>query len=407
VKTNVDTARVTIENDGGVASRGNNNSTLSVPAGTYDMVIRSDGFVTVTQKVQFQIGKPYTFYIAMEPKKGTLSVQATPEDARIFLDDQLAGIGRIDKELVPKKYKLEIEARDHITYHGDVVVLQERDTRLPVELQPQPLFGRRQLIAYSTFGGAIATGALLFAFNDTAIAGTGSLIGAAAGFVGSYFYLPDGLELGTSNLTITTSLATSIAGFAAASLFTENDAVRQPVTGLSLIAGAGAGYYLARRLRVKPGDAAVVNSAMLWGTAAGAGFAVSFAPPRQVSAGLVLTGLGMGAISGVLLTRYFDVSRTRAVLIDVGGLAGVIGGLAVESLVNPSTASVGNPQELVDRDREHLANYALAGMAVGLIAAGVLTRNFDAPEIPVRAAFGSATDASGRATTTYGLSATW
>ncbi|MBX3154468.1 MAG: PEGA domain-containing protein [Deltaproteobacteria bacterium] len=407
VQTNVTGARITIENDGGVASRGESGDTLSVQAGTYDMVIKHNDHETISQKVTLQIGKPYTFYFSMTPLKGTLAVQASPDGARIFLDDQLVGIGRIEKLLPPKRYKLDIELKDHTTYHGEATVLQQRTTRMPIELQPEPLFGRRQLIAYSTVGAGFATGALLFAFNDNNLVGAGSLIGAAAGFVGSYFYLPDGLELGTSNLTITTSLATAIGGAAMASLFTDDDAIRQPVIGASLIAGAGAGYYLARRLRVSPGDAAVVNSAILWGTAAGAGFAVSFAPPREVTAGLVLSGLGMGAISGVLLTRYFDVSRTRAVLIDVGGLAGVIGGLAVESLVNPSTTTAGNPNERADREREHLANYALAGMAVGLVVAGVLTRNFDTPDIPVRATVGAATDAAGRSTTTYGLSATW
>ena len=43
------------------------------------------------------------------------------------------------------------------------------------------------------------------------------------------------------------------------------------------VAGAGLGYYLGKRTNIRPGDAALINSALLWGTAAGGLFAVSFA----------------------------------------------------------------------------------------------------------------------------------
>jgi hypothetical protein len=46
-------------------------------------------------------------------------------------------------------------------------------------------------------------------------------------------------------------------------------------------------------------------------------------------------------------------------------------------------------------------------MAIGLIAAGVFTRNFDAPKIPVSPSLGTATDADGASTTTYGVTGRW
>ena len=46
-------------------------------------------------------------------------------------------------------------------------------------------------------------------------------------------------------------------------------------------------------------------------------------------------------------------------------------------------------------------------MAIGLVAAGVLTRNMDEPEVPVRASIGATADASGKTTTTYGIEGTW
>ena len=149
------------------------------------------------------------------------------------------------------------------------------------------------------------------------------------------------------------------------------------------------------------GEAALFNSSVVWGTATGALFAISFDPPRAINAGLVLSGLGMGTISGVLLTRYFTISRTHAVLIDIGGIAGIIGGLAAETLAYPTTSATG---EEVQRQTARTANFALGGMAIGLVTAGVLSRNMDVPSLPVQPALGSATSADGRSTATYGVS---
>lgn len=137
------------------------------------------------------------------------------------------------------------------------------------------------------------------------------------------------------------------------------------------------------------------NSSVLWGTTAGSLFAISFDPPRQVSSGLVLSGLGMGVVGGVLLTRYYDVSRNHALLIDIGGLVGVVGGLALASVASET------------RTEERLANYSLGGMAVGLVGAGILTRNMDIPKIPVAPSVGTASSSDGRSTTTFGLTGTW
>jgi hypothetical protein len=208
------------------------------------------------------------------------------------------------------------------------------------------------------------------------------------------------VPLGTSNLTITTSLATGIVGAATAYLFTDDQQIIEPVAGASAILGAGAGYYIGTRTRIQPGDAALINSSIVWGTTAGVLFALSFDATRVPAAGLVLSGVGMGGVGGVLLTRSFDISRTHAALIDVGGLIGVIGGLALEGLIYGSEVEAA-------REQEHLANFALGGMAVGLISAGILTRNWDARTIPVKPSLGTATDAKGATTTTFGVGGAW
>jgi hypothetical protein len=115
----------------------------------------------------------------------------------------------------------------------------------------------------------------------------------------------------------------------------------------------------------------------------------------------------MGTAGGLLLQSNFSISRTHAALIDVGGLIGIIGGLAAESLVYRTETSQ-TPSAMLDaRTQEHLANYALGGMAVGLLAAGVLTRNLDNPKIPVSPTITQAAGGDGRAATVYGISGRW
>jgi hypothetical protein len=59
------------------------------------------------------------------------------------------------------------------------------------------------------------------------------------------------------------------------------------------------------------------------------------------------------------------------------------------------------------RAQEHLANFALGGMAVGLLGAGVLTRNLDSPKIPVAPVLMQAASSDGSRTTIYGVTGAW
>ncbi|MCX5742782.1 MAG: hypothetical protein NT062_09825, partial [Proteobacteria bacterium] len=169
------------------------------------------------------------------------------------------------------------------------------------------------------------------------------------------------------------------------------------------LAAAAAGYYIGDKARIRPGDAAIINSGMIWGAATGSLFAASFAvndASTRVSAALTLSGLGMGTVAGVLLSRYFVVSRTHAALIDLGGLVGIIGGLATEALAYPNKTDGSAAQE-------HLANFAIGGLAIGLVSAGILTRHYDTPDIPVAPSFGQAQGPDGHLTPTFGLGGTW
>jgi len=206
-------------------------------------------------------------------------------------------------------------------------------------------------------------------------------------------------------LTITSSLAGGVAGYATAAIFTDNGNAIAPALGGGLALGAFAGYYSGQHFHVRPGDAAVVNSGALWGSVAGGLFAISFdtnGTHRSIDAGIVLSGLGIGVVGGALLAHNYTVSRGRAALIDASGVLGIVLGLAANSVVSraSSSSSTGGSDE-------RTANFALGGLAVGLITGGVLTRHMDEPAIAVSPVMNKVTTAGGGSTTTFGLGATW
>jgi hypothetical protein len=400
VETTPEDATITISNKERRVGNGVSGKEILVPGGTYEMVVEKVGHQTRKKTITLNIGKPHTYYFELKKLEGRLSIQTTPADARVFIDKRLVGVGSATELLPATKYEVLVEASGREEHRETIEVLPNQENRLNIQLRPTPQFGRRQLIVFGGIAGALSTGQMLFAFEDTAVSGIGGVAGVAAGLVGTYLYLPEKVPLGTANLTITASLATTLAGLATTLVFTEEEGIVTPIVGASTVIGAGAGYYFGNRTNISPGDAALLNTTMLWGTAAGLGFGFSFGAGTELSAGLVLSGLGMGTIGGLLMTNYYDISRTHAALIDVGGVIGVIGGFAAESLVY-------RDDENQQRSEEHAANFALGGMAIGLIAAGIFTRNFDDPKVPVTPSLGTTKDVKGATTTTYNIGVTW
>lgn len=400
VGTTPEGAQVTISNETGVKARAKSGEQIQITGGRYDMVVEKAGYVTHRQPIDVRIGKPYTFFVPLTVEKGKLSIQVTPSEARLYVDNRYVGTGRFEEDLAGSKYTIVAEAPGHVRATRTVEVIQKRTQRELITLEEIPQTGRRQLIIASGVGAAYAGGALLYGVNeDGKIFGPGALSIGAAGAAGAYFGLRDDLPLATSNLTITSSLAGGALGYFAATVFSGADDVRFPISGAGTLAGATLGYIASERFDATVGDVALYNSALLWGTTTGVLLARSFDPPRSINAGLVLSGMAIGGVGGAMLTRYFEISRQHSILIDLGGLAGLVGGLATQSLAYDSNHT----------DDQRVANFALGGMAIGLVTAGILSRNVDEPRVigKVAPTLGAATDTGGKTTTTYGFGGHW
>jgi hypothetical protein len=202
------------------------------------------------------------------------------------------------------------------------------------------------------------------------------LLGGGLGALGTYLAVPESLSLGMSSYVITATMAGAIFGGALGVGIEGGDAGLTLGAGAGLAVGGGLGGLTARRLRPSVGDAAILNSGVVWGSVTGALFSVVFDGSRRLDGAMVLGGLGTGALAGALLGRSYEASRRHVMLVDLAGLGGAVAASALQSVLVDGSATT-------DESRAH---YALAGLGVGLLAGALLTRNVDDPRLAPRGA---------------------
>jgi hypothetical protein len=355
-----------------------------VIAGRYTMTIELAGYEIVEQVIDPEIGQPYSYYFPLNPKRGHLVINAEPVDARIFVDDRLAGIGHYDEFLASGAYKVTIEAPGRISETRRVEVVADRDVELPVRLPAKPAGGKKQLIVGSSVAGgimgSIALG-VLEGGDNTARGGLGFLGGVGLGFVGGYYGIPDDIDVGTSSYIITSGLiGAAEAGLVSSIIEQDGAETTGPVAVGGMAAGAIFAAVTAERFNFDAGDAAMLNSGALWGAIAGGLFSAIFEFKEGVSEGLVLGGLNLGVISGVLIGGRVDYSRRHVALIDLAGLAGMALGVSTQAVIDNATKNDNDPNS-DETSNERTAHFALGGMVVGLAAGAWLTRNVDVPKV--------------------------
>lgn len=193
-------------------------------------------------------------------------------------------------------------------------------------------------------------------------------LGAAAGAYASYRFTDGGITPGHA-LAINSGTAWGfVTGVQLLNLTMTNDPV---ASGLVLAAGqlggAALGHFAWKLLPTGAGDVSLANSGGIWSAVIVALLPIDRTDKKDEYA--ILGAGAAGLVGGALLSRYMPMTRSRVLLLDVGGIAGGLAGLAVVALRNL-------PEE---QDMAIIAG----GVVAGLAASGILTRNWDTADLPV------------------------
>lgn len=357
---------------------------LRVPAGTYTMRVELEGFEPMSETVVAEMGQPYTYSFRLAHTMGEVRVSAEPEDARIFVDRKLVGVGGYVDRLAVGEHVVTVEAEGRGAKTRKVTLSATHATNVFVSLPEKEKSGRWELLAASTtfgLGAGSALGTLVLGRQSTSdLTGYLTLVGGGIGFGGTYLGTPADISVGASSYLIGSAAWGTVEGLGLALVF---DVDGRAVGGLTLsssVAFVIAGALSAGPLDLSAGDAALVNSGALWGSAAGllfaSAFSVSLDDRPQLVGTLLLVGVNAGLLTGATLARRFQISRGHAAVIDLAGLAGLVTGMSIASAAEQGGSGP--------------ANFSLAGMTGGLLVGAILTRNMDRRR-PLAQTFGALT----------------
>lgn len=243
-------------------------------------------------------------------------------------------------------------------------------------------WARGELSGVQMLGGA-AIGAELCALagcnNARAWAGA-TLLGAGGGLTLSLLTTRDGITSGRAQAVNLGTIYGAVLGIATLAATGSDDPGGKSVAASALagqLAGTGLGLLADNALSLTSGEVGLAGSGLLL-TAVTSGLALAAVDPqgdanhirrRFVGTSIVTTSLGL--VAGGWLARRDKVSRARALMVDLGALAG--GGLL------PLAGWFVRGE---DAQAEALLWSSVAGALGGAATVYLLTRTWDAPEVP-------------------------
>ncbi len=245
---------------------------------------------------------------------------------------------------------------------------------------------RTELMLFQTAHGVLLGSELCLAFDCDGITEWSAMIGLGGGLglLSSYALSRDGVTPGRSMMLNSGFLwglwhGAAIQGALDAE-FLDPDADRfasgQFSAGLiaGQLGGMGLAYALDELLEPTAADVSTANTVGLWSglLAFAAQGAVRFPGSDEATWLVTLIASDLGAVGGGLLARYYPMSRSRALVLNAGGLLGAVVGVG--------TQTIWQDPELEDRSL-YLAGGI--GAAVGLGVAVWLTQEWDW-EVPGR-----------------------
>jgi hypothetical protein len=243
---------------------------------------------------------------------------------------------------------------------------------------------RAELAFWQTIMGIAVGAELCLALecdSPTAFVGT-IVLGSGTGLAISLYATKDGLTSGRRGVWNSASTWGYWNGIALAVIAEEEstgDGFDANELALIMLGGQATGYavgaLIATQLEPSGGQVALANTVGIWTGVltlfAMFAFEIDDANAAYFKGAVVASDLGL--LAGCFLARAFPMSRGRTLLIDAGGVLGMLAGFGTAVLIGG------------DEVETHVGfASALAGTTLGLAGAVFFTRDWDAPSMPAR-----------------------
>lgn len=251
-------------------------------------------------------------------------------------------------------------------YSGTAAAETARQAAEGIGEERESTGGRNELVAWNTIYGA-ALGVMIPAAlgaDESAPYGVGLLIGTPLGFVASRAYANSrSMTPGHARAITFGTWWGTFQGIGWREVFDigdetftsclpppdqnicdtfDVDSELAPVTAAVIggLVGLGTGAALGASLDISPSTALITNFAALWGTWYGVAGGVVANLENDGLVAATLIGGDIGLLTGALAGPSLNMSRRRAWLIHLTGIAGLVGGLGVDLIAQPNDEEV-------------------------------------------------------------------
>jgi len=384
ITTVPDKVHATLHGPNGVLYEADAPHEFQVPAGTYELELTRDGWEPKRDRIETAIGQPYFYQYQLERSHADTIIESIPTGARVFIDDRLVGETPWHGPLDVGKHGLLLEYPEY-PWHRELLRVQPgQPQHRIVKLEKPVRSGRTELVIGSmVLGGAIGpllvgaiSGTTHFTQSGAGIATLllSSAAGIGAGFTGAFLTTRGGVPVGTSSILIGAGGFGTGMGAALALGLNTSDRNVYGITLAGSAVGLTAGVLAARFGHVSSGDAAMVNSGGIWGTAGAALLAQAIpwgssdhTPSASQTGWMVLGGSAFGLAAGILSAKFLERTRTEVAIVDLSTLVGTGLGFALGYAVG-----VNNGSDSVTSG----ARFALGVLALGLVSGVFIARNW-------------------------------